>query len=55
MHRRENLGEPIVNACHAIKQLADIYCDNQFVFPVHLNPKVQNTVPVILVIFQMYI
>lgn len=48
MHRRENLGEPMKNACNAIKNLAQNYKDYNFIFPVHLNPKVQEVVHSIL-------
>lgn len=48
MHRRENLGEPMRSACNAIKKLAVCYKDYNFVFPVHLNPKVQKVVHSIL-------
>ncbi|MEA3351070.1 MAG: UDP-N-acetylglucosamine 2-epimerase (non-hydrolyzing), partial [Chloroflexota bacterium] len=44
-HRRENHGQPIENICHALLSLAEIYRDDvQFVYPVHLNPKVQEPV-----------
>jgi UDP-N-acetylglucosamine 2-epimerase len=42
-HRRENLGEPLENICKAIKYIADSYEDVEFVYPVHLNPAVQET------------
>lgn len=48
MHRRENLGEPMKSACSAIKKLALCYQDCNFIFPVHLNPKVQAVVHSIL-------
>ena len=48
MHRRENLGEPMQSACNAIKNLSLIYKDFNFIFPVHLNPKVQVVVHSIL-------
>ena len=48
MHRRENLGEPMKSACNAIKILALCYGDYNFIFPVHLNPKVQEVVHSIL-------
>lgn len=48
-HRRENIGAPLENICHAIHDLAQHYSDNHdFVFPVHLNPSIQNTVHKIL-------
>lgn len=48
MHRRENLGEPMKSACNAIKNLALTYKDYNIIFPVHLNPKVQEVVHSIL-------
>jgi UDP-N-acetylglucosamine 2-epimerase (non-hydrolysing) len=48
MHRRENWGTPILEACKAIKRLAIDYPGFIFVFPVHLNPVVRNTVYPIL-------
>jgi UDP-N-acetylglucosamine 2-epimerase (non-hydrolysing) len=48
MHRRENLGEPMKSACHAVKNLALTYKDYNIIFPVHLNPKVQNVAQSIL-------
>lgn len=46
-HRRENFGEPIECICHAIKQLA-ARGDVEIVYPVHLNPNVQEPVNRIL-------
>ena len=43
-HRRENLGKPLENICRAIKRLADEYSDARFIYPVHLNPAVRETV-----------
>ena len=44
-HRRENFGQPLQNICQAIRQLADNLGDHvHFVYPVHLNPRVQETV-----------
>lgn len=43
-HRRENLGKPLENICNAIKALAEEYNDVEFVYPVHLNPAVRETV-----------
>ena len=44
-HRRENFGTPLENICQAILSLADHYgSDVQFVYPVHLNPNVQEPV-----------
>lgn len=47
-HRRENFGSGMESICSAINELADRFIDLDFVFPVHLNPKVQNTVKAIL-------
>lgn len=44
MHRRENWGEPMKHACNAVKKLAALYPDINFVFPVHLNPIVRDVV-----------
>lgn len=42
-HRRENLGKPLENICEAIKELHDNFQDLVFIYPVHLNPIVQET------------
>ncbi|HUE98417.1 MAG TPA: UDP-N-acetylglucosamine 2-epimerase (non-hydrolyzing) [Anaerolineales bacterium] len=46
-HRRENFGQPMENICHAIKELAS-RDDVEIVYPVHLNPNVQEPVNRIL-------
>jgi UDP-N-acetylglucosamine 2-epimerase (non-hydrolysing) len=46
-HRRENFGQPYEHICHAIKELAS-YPNVEIVFPVHLNPNVQEPVNRIL-------
>ncbi|KAE9643062.1 non-hydrolyzing UDP-N-acetylglucosamine 2-epimerase [Pseudomonas sp. PB106] len=43
-HRRENLGDGFQNICQALAELAERYPDVQFVYPVHLNPLVQEVV-----------
>ena len=43
-HRRENLGEPMLRICSALKDLSELHADVNFVFPVHLNPAVRETV-----------
>jgi UDP-N-acetylglucosamine 2-epimerase (non-hydrolysing) len=43
-HRRENWGTPLKNICAALGKIARKYPDVQIVYPVHLNPKVKNTV-----------
>lgn len=47
-HRRENLGQPLRNICEAIKEIIDKYQDVEAIYPVHLNPKVRETVNEIL-------
>lgn len=47
-HRRENFGEGFFNICHAIKNLATLYLDVDFVYPMHLNPNVRKPVLEIL-------
>lgn len=46
-HRRENFGYPLENICHAIEELAARE-DVEVVYPVHLNPKIQEPVNRIL-------
>ena len=43
-HRRENLGKPLRQICGAIRRLAAEHPDALFVYPVHLNPAVRETV-----------
>ena len=43
-HRRENFGKGFENICNAIKLLSDKYPLIDFIYPVHLNPKVKNIV-----------
>lgn len=47
-HRRENLGEPLENICHAVKRLVEEYQDIEVVYPVHMNPAVRDTAMAIL-------
>lgn len=47
-HRRESFGEPFKHFCEALRQIALKYDDVQLVYPVHLNPKVQEPVHAIL-------
>ena len=42
-HRRENLGKPLEDICNAILDMVNAYPDVEVVYPVHLNPLVQNT------------
>jgi len=43
-HRRESFGEGFENICRAIGALAERFPDHAFVYPVHLNPSVQEPV-----------
>jgi UDP-N-acetylglucosamine 2-epimerase len=43
-HRRESFGQGFINICEAIKTLSDRFTDCDFVYPVHLNPNVQEPV-----------
>jgi UDP-N-acetylglucosamine 2-epimerase (non-hydrolysing) len=41
-HRRENLGEPMGNMFRAIRRLVETHTDVVVVFPIHLNPVIQE-------------
>ena len=43
-HRRENLGGGFDEICNAIATLAEAHPSYLFIYPVHLNPKVQKPV-----------
>lgn len=47
-HRRENFGDGFEQICHAIAKCASAFPDVDFVYPVHLNPNVQEPVNRIL-------
>ena len=47
-HRRENLGEPMVEVADAVRELADKHEDLHFLFPVHPNPAVRDAVSPVL-------
>lgn len=47
-HRRENWGEPLRQICRALRTIADSYDDIVIVYPVHLNPIVQESAREIL-------
>ena len=48
-HRRENFGQPLEHICQAIKEIAHLYqAAVRIVYPVHLNPNVQEPVHRIL-------
>lgn len=43
-HRRENFGDGFLQICEGLKELAHRYPMVRFVYPVHLNPNVQEPV-----------
>ena len=43
-HRRENFGKGFTQICEALHDLATFFPNVHFVYPVHLNPNVQNPV-----------
>jgi UDP-N-acetylglucosamine 2-epimerase (non-hydrolysing) len=47
-HRRENFGAPFVEMCEAMRALVERNPDVELVYPVHLNPNVQEPVRRIL-------
>jgi UDP-N-acetylglucosamine 2-epimerase (non-hydrolysing) len=47
-HRRESFGGGIEGICQALKQIAEEHPDCYIVYPVHLNPNVQQPVRAIL-------
>ena len=47
-HRRESFGDGIASICTALRQLAEEFPDTFIVYPVHLNPNVQQPVRAIL-------
>lgn len=47
-HRRENLGQPLINICKAVKRIVEEYNDIEVVYPVHMNPAVRDTATQIL-------
>lgn len=47
-HRRENFGDGFLQICEALRELAMRFADVRFVYPVHLNPNVQNPVRTLL-------
>ncbi|NOY39543.1 MAG: UDP-N-acetylglucosamine 2-epimerase (non-hydrolyzing) [Nitrospirae bacterium] len=47
-HRRENFGESFESICHGLKKLVERNPDIVIVYPVHLNPNVQEPVTRIL-------
>ena len=43
-HRRESFGKGLENICAALKQIATTHKDIKLIYPVHLNPNVQEPV-----------
>jgi UDP-N-acetylglucosamine 2-epimerase (non-hydrolysing) len=43
-HRRENFGRGFENICRSIAELAQLFPDTQFIYPVHLNRNVREPV-----------
>jgi len=43
-HRRENFGSGFEHICEALRSIAKTYADVEIVYPVHLNPHVQEPV-----------
>lgn len=47
-HRRENFGVGFINICNALRDIAEMRPNIQIIYPVHLNPNVQEPVNNIL-------
>lgn len=47
-HRRENFGEGFENICYALSDIVRLHPDVEILYPVHLNPNVQEPVKRIL-------
>lgn len=47
-HRRENFGDGFLQICEALRELAGRFPSVPFVYPVHLNPNVQQPVRALL-------
>lgn len=47
-HRRENFGDGFLQICEGLRELAARFADVRFVYPVHLNPNVQQPVRTLL-------
>ena len=43
-HRRESFGSGFERICHALNSIAETHPDTEIVYPVHLNPQVQEPV-----------
>ena len=42
-HRRENLGQPMINMFRAIRRVLDEHPDTKAIYPIHMNPLVRET------------
>lgn len=47
-HRRENFGEGFEQICQSLKSISETFSDVEILYPVHLNPQVQEPVNRIL-------
>lgn len=47
-HRRENFGDGFLNICKALRLIAEQNSDIEIIYPVHLNPNVQDPVNLML-------
>ncbi len=47
-HRRENFGKGFENICQALAEIADAFPEVEILYPVHMNPNVQEPVKRIL-------
>ena len=47
-HRRENFGDGFEHICHSLAELVRLRPDTEIIYPVHLNPNVQEPVRRIL-------
>lgn len=47
-HRRENFGNGFDSICSALAEISEVHTDVEIIYPVHLNPKVQDPVRRIL-------
>ena len=43
-HRRENFGDGFIDICNAIKELAQLHKDTDFLYPMHMNPNVRSAI-----------
>lgn len=44
VHRRESFGEPLKRIVNAVIEIAKIYPDTRFVWPIHPNPNIKDAV-----------